>query len=93
MKFYEFSQSNPGGSYDESMPSTFYIQADSCESADAIAEQHGVYFDGVAAGIDCECCNDRWYRSWASNATVNPPEPPSNDIIIIYASKLFKELS
>lgn len=60
--FYTFSQSNPGGRYDDSMPMYVIIQASSSEQANKRAESVGVYFDGIEQGRDCECCNDRWGR-------------------------------
>lgn len=61
--FYEFDQNNPGGYFDTSMPRFLWVEASSAEEACEIAEKHGVYFDGVDKGIDCECCGDRWYRT------------------------------
>ena len=29
-----------------------------------LAEDIGLYFDGVEQGMDCSCCGDRWYRAW-----------------------------
>ena len=60
-KFYEFYQNNSGGYFDTSVPLCLWVEASSAEEACAIAEEHGVYFDGVDKGIDCECCGDRWY--------------------------------
>lgn len=58
--FYEFGQSNPGGYFDTDMPRYMWIEASSEEEACSIAEEHGVYFNGVYEGIDCSCCGDRW---------------------------------
>jgi len=94
MKFYEFRQSNPGGHYEEHMPMYLYVQAPSSEVADAIAEQHGIYFDGVAKGLDCNCCNDRWDRASDGYGSFDTPPPSeSEDVKIIYACQLYKELS
>ena len=41
---------------------TLHIEAKSAEQANQLAEQHGIYFDGVERGIDCDCCGDRWTR-------------------------------
>lgn len=61
-KFYEYDQNNSGGFFIE--PATaVYVEADSAEEADRIAERHGVYFDGVVDGMDCGCCGDRWWRA------------------------------
>lgn len=64
--FYEFRQNNSGGSFNTKMPLYMWIEASSKEEACAIAEEHGVYFDGVDEGMDCPCCGDRWYRPWRS---------------------------
>jgi|DEB0MinimDraft_10_1074344.scaffolds.fasta_scaffold11020_3 hypothetical protein len=65
-KFYEFYQNNSGGYFDTSMPRFLWVEASSAEESCAIAEEHGVYFDGADKGIDCECCGDRWYRPYGS---------------------------
>ena len=59
--FYEFRQNNSGGAWG-GPAMTVFIEADSGEEANSIAENNGLYFDGVGAGLDCECCGDRWYR-------------------------------
>ncbi len=60
MRFYHFSQSNSGGWY--SIPAKeVFIEAVNAVEANEIALQNGIYFDGVAKGIDCDCCGDRWY--------------------------------
>ena len=74
-KCYAYTQMNPGGFFidmPQVMPwegwtrdGTLYVYAETPEEADNIAESVGVYFDGVSAGTDCDCCGDRWYRaSW-----------------------------
>lgn len=64
--FYEIRQNNSGGSFDKNMPRCMWIEASSEEEACEIAEEHGVYFDGIEKGIDCHCCGDRWSRPWRS---------------------------
>lgn len=60
MTFFRFDQNNTGGFYME--PAKFlFVEADNDLEAESIALEHGVYFDGVDKGIDCECCGDRWY--------------------------------
>lgn len=63
-KFYEFSQTNSGGSFDvdDKLCHRLIIEAESEEKAVAIAEELGCYWDGVNNGNDCPCCGDRWYR-------------------------------
>lgn len=58
--YYEFSQNNSGGNWDEQLPKNLYIEADSKQDALEKAFKLGVYFDGVHVGIDCGCCGDRW---------------------------------
>lgn len=63
MAFYTYSQNNSGGVFRE--PAKYVIvEAPSANVADAIAEDHGLYFDGCATGEDCRCCGDRWSRAW-----------------------------
>lgn len=60
MTFFRFDQNNTGGAYIE--PAKFlFVEANDWREAEDIAMDHGVYFDGVHEGIDCECCGDRWY--------------------------------
>jgi hypothetical protein len=60
--FYRFHQNNSGGWFaeDDDVAITVHIEANSAEEANQIAQQHGIYFDGVADGQDCDCCGDRW---------------------------------
>ena len=63
--FYLFRQNNSGGDWDLSNPNlgiSTYIEANSEEEAISRAEEIGMYFDGVAKGVDCDCCGDRWKR-------------------------------
>lgn len=66
--FFTYNQNNSGGSftYDKVWGISEYviIEADSADEANDIAEGIGLYFDGCADGMDCECCGDRWYRAW-----------------------------
>ena len=62
--FYTYSQNNSGGhmEFDASSGISHYviIEADDAKHADYLAGRIGLYFDGVEAGMDCECCGDRW---------------------------------
>jgi len=60
MPWYHFHQNNSGGSFIG--PESIYIEAESSHGANFIAGAHGIYFDGLDAGIDCDCCGDRWSR-------------------------------
>lgn len=63
--FYTFAQNNSGGQfdYDEKNGITEFviIEATSVDGAIRRAEDIGIYFEGVDAGIDCDCCGDRWH--------------------------------
>jgi len=61
--FYEFSQNNTGGSFDVdgNVCHRLFIEANSIQEANDIAESLGCYWDGVDKGMDCPCCGDRWY--------------------------------
>jgi len=63
MKFFEFSQNNSGGSFEvnDKLCYRLFIEADSRKDAIYMAEEMGVYFNGVDDGIDCPCCGNRWY--------------------------------
>lgn len=62
--FYEFDQNNSGGSFvvNDEVCHRLFIEADSEEQAISKAEELGCYWNGVADGIDCPCCGDRWSR-------------------------------
>jgi hypothetical protein len=62
-KFYKFHQNNSGGKFvvNEYLAEWVYIQAKSADEANEIAEDKGIYFDGVSSGRDCPCCGDRWW--------------------------------
>lgn len=63
-EFYKFRQNNSGGHFtdDPNLGVYTYIEAHSEEEAFKRAEKLGIYFDGVAKGVDCKCCGDRWKR-------------------------------
>ena len=64
MNFYEFNQNNSGGhmDYNDKLTHRVFIEAEDYRSANSIAEDLGIYFNGVDNGSDCECCGDRWYE-------------------------------
>lgn len=78
MNFYEYRQNNSGGSFDMDLGKKVYIQATSPEKANSIAENNGIYFDGVYNDIDCSCCGDRWYE--ADNHDIKDVETVSASI-------------
>ena len=57
MSYFKLRQNNSFGHF-VGTPLVF-VQADNAADANAIAQQNGIYFNGVADGIDCDCCGDR----------------------------------
>lgn len=76
MPFFTFRQNNSGGGndIDESRGIGHYVivEASDADHANYLARQIGVYFEGVAAGIDCDCCGDRWYQQWQTTGDAVP---------------------
>lgn len=70
MAWFTFHQNNSGGYFHG--PRYVLIQANSSVSANDIAEENYIYFNGVTKGIDCGCCGDRWDRAWHSEGTEKP---------------------
>lgn len=77
LKWYVYRQNNPGGKF-RAPALNVYVQAMSSAVADAMAQEVGLYFDGVDDGEDCSCCGDRWTRAseYLSSAD-EPAEKPS----------------
>jgi hypothetical protein len=75
MSFYEFRQSNSGGSFKfdhkRGLSVHVWVEASSAEEANALAENLGIYFDGYG---DCSCCGDRWHEAYESDAVAEVPE-------------------
>ena len=59
---YSFSQNNSGGYYTKPAQHIIVKDARDAQHAVEIALKAGMYFDGVADGVDCDCCGDRWYN-------------------------------
>ena len=57
LKYYTYHQNNSGGRYDVGpvMAPIMIVQAHDCEEANHLAQRIGLYWDGVAMGMDCEC--------------------------------------
>lgn len=72
MKWYSFRQNNSGGSWQEPAIQVF-IQAPSARVANALALDHGIYFNGVDSGSDCSCCGDRWSTADESYDAMDEP--------------------
>ena len=58
---YNFDQNNSGGYYVKPAQNIIVKDARDEKHAIEIALDAGMYFDGVADGVDCDCCGDRWY--------------------------------
>lgn len=90
-KFYTFYQSNPGGYFikNDKVAEYVIIQAESSYEANDKAEEIGIYFDGIKKGLDCECCNDRWYRvsEWEGKDSINMSDYMKNKAYKIYADE------
>ena len=61
-KFFLYRQNNSSGCFDqdENVDVNVIIEAKSKYESNRIAEDIGIYFDGVYKGMDCSCCGDRW---------------------------------
>lgn len=68
MPFFTYDQNNSGGSFDhqpkQGIGYLVCVEAASAADADRKAEAIGLYFNGCAVGMDCECCGDRWYPAY-----------------------------
>ncbi len=73
-KFYNYRQNNSGGRYtqNDTLTVLVVIEAISADHADSIAEDIGIYFNGVANEMDCECCGDRWSPCYDDSGTEEP---------------------
>lgn len=64
LKIYTYRQNNSGGSFhidpSRGIGVHVYIEAIDANHANDIAENIGIYFNGVHDGMDCQCCGDRW---------------------------------
>jgi hypothetical protein len=75
MKWFRYGQNNSGGHMERNsrVADYVFIEAQNGVSADMIAEDLGIYFNGVEDGNDCECCGDRW-NSCRWDKGVNTPD-------------------
>ena len=75
-KFYTFIQNNSGGSFNisktEGICETVIIEAIDADEANHRAENIGLYFDGCENDMDCDCCGDRWYKTYDGDGTETP---------------------
>ena len=58
MSYFKFRQNNSFGHF-VGTPLVF-IQANNAARANRVAQDNGIYCNGVADGVDCDCCGDRW---------------------------------
>tara|TARA_Y100001949_G_C15812604_1_gene254149 strand:+ start:168 stop:473 length:306 start_codon:yes stop_codon:yes gene_type:complete len=58
---YSFNQNNSFGTYHG--PAITIIVVDAKDQSHALdtAKKAGLYLNGVADGVDCDCCGDRWH--------------------------------
>ena len=87
MPLFQFRQNNSGGRFIG--PKNVVIQAENAADANDIAQNsQDIYFNGVAKGIDCDCCGDRWHAVHDFDADdiwgVNMDNPNSDDFLKIY---------
>ncbi len=65
LKFYVFIQNHTMGGFDtdetRGIGVNVWIEANSAYEANSIAENIGIYFNGVEKNMDCDCCGDRWF--------------------------------
>jgi hypothetical protein len=66
VKFFHFSQNNPGGEFhvNDQLAHHVVIEAIDRRDANRRAERVGIYFDGVESERDCSYCGDRWREQW-----------------------------
>ena len=86
MSWYLFYQNNSGGRFvvNDNVCHRLFIEAESNDDAINTAEGIGCYWSGVALGIDCPCCGDRW-----SNYDAQPIEIPKQyGVVEEYAQHL-----
>lgn len=84
--FFNFRQNNSGGSFDDNddVCEEVIIEAHSPEEANLLADNHGIYFDGCAMGLDCSCCGDRWYRLYEDEKGTDEPMIYSKKVKEVY---------
>ena len=74
LKWFTYNQNNSGGSFHKDKDVDVYviIQATSFKEANDFAKAIGIYFGGVAYGVDCGCCGDRWYPADKMDGKTSP---------------------
>jgi hypothetical protein len=84
MAWFDYRQNNSGGSFTGEYLYIF-VEANSPEQADEVAEEHGVYFDDDYTR-DCNCCGTRWSRAYGTGSEA-PDEPT------VWGARLYDGLS
>lgn len=94
LRWFTFRQNNSGGRFkvDDSVDVYVIVQAYTADEANTIAEDIGIYFNGVDDDRDCPCCGDRWYRASDSEGDDVPtiygePVPFSVDVVMTVKHK------
>lgn len=74
MAFYTYRQNNSGGEFKQNKNLDLFVivEAHSAAHADLLAQDIGIYFDGVHDGLDCPCCGDRWYSAGCDKGADSP---------------------
>lgn len=72
--FYPYRQNNSGGEFkrNKNLDLFVIIEAYSAAHADRLAQNIGIYFDGVHDCLDCPCCGDRWHSAEGDKGTDSP---------------------
>lgn len=78
-QYWVYSQQCINGHYvtdpERGLAPLVFVEADGPEQANAILVGAGGYFNGVALGLDCPCCGDRWtVAGTVQPASVQTPE-------------------
>jgi len=81
VRYYVWRQNNSGGSFIG--PTSIIVCAKNLEDAENIAEDNGVYYDGVSADRDCGCCGDRWSSPDEYSSLDKAKQWVSEDVLII----------
>lgn len=86
--FFTFEQNQSNGFLidNSSVTEQVVIEADNYWEANERAREIGLYFDGVADGIDCDCCGDRWFRAWKTDETSDPVFDPGRKHLVYFSS-------
>lgn len=86
--FFNYNQNNSYGTFDfnkeNGITHHVIIEADNNAEADSLAQEIGIYFEGIDREIDCSCCGNRWDRA----SDYNKSESPS-----VYGLKLDREIA